>query len=167
MTLTNVQLGQAGIYSVVVINPAGSMTSSNAALTVTNLSPFASPQTNPLTINLTITLANIDNISYSYITNTTTTIKTNRLSGKTTTNTTKTVVTLTNKLEQLSSVLRWQTVTNATNYVVYYQTNFTMANWLPLLTNAASPTSPPVTMMISDPVAGPMRTYRVRGNVKQ
>ena len=167
LTLTNLQLNQAGIYSVMVINPAGSMTSSNAALTVTNQSPFASPQTNPLTIKLTITLANINNISYSYITNTTTTIKTNKLSGKTTTNTTKTVVTLTNKLEQLSSVLRWQTVTNATNYVVYYQTNFTMANWLPLLTNAASPTSPPVTMVIPDPVAGPMRTYRVRGNVKQ
>jgi hypothetical protein len=168
LTLTGVTTNQAGIYSVVVINPDGSVTSSNAVLTVTNSSPFAPAKTNH-TITLTITLTNINNISYSYITNTTTTVKTNRLRGKTTytTNTTKTVVTLTNKLEQLSSVLSWQTITNATNYVVYYKTNFAMINWLPLLTNTASPTSPPVTMMISDPVASPMRSYRVRGNLKQ
>jgi hypothetical protein len=164
LILTGVTTNQAGIYSVAVINPDGSVTSSNAVLTVTNSSSFASTR-----INLTITLTNINNISYSYITNTTTTVKTNRSHGKTThtTTTTKTVVTLTNKLEQLSSVIEWQTITNATNYVVYYTTNFTMINWLPLLTNTASPTSPPVTMMISDPVADPMRSYRVRGMLKQ
>jgi len=78
----------------------------------------------------------------------------------------KLTITMTNK-PVLASVLSWQTITNATNYVVFYRTNFTMTNWLPLVTNTASPTSPPVTMMISDPVAGPMRSYRVRGNVKQ
>ena len=75
-------------------------------------------------------------------------------------------ITMTNK-PVLAAVLTWQSITNATNYVVYYKTNFTMTNWLPLLTNTASPTSPPVTMRITDPVAGPMRSYRVRGNLKQ
>jgi hypothetical protein len=75
-------------------------------------------------------------------------------------------ITMTNK-PVLASVLTWQSITNATNYVVYYKTNFAMTNWLPLLTNTASPTSPPVTMRITDPVTGPMRTYRVRGNLKQ
>jgi hypothetical protein len=123
LTLTGAKTNQAGIYSVVVINPAGSAASSNAVLTVLNSSSFASTP-----INLTITMTN------------------------------KPV---------LASVLSWQTITNATNYVVFYKTNFTMTNWLPLLTNTASPTSPPVTMRISDPVAGPMRSYRVRGNMKQ
>jgi hypothetical protein len=122
LTLTNATTIQAGIYSVVVINPAGSATSSNAVLTVMNSSFLSSP------INLTITMTN------------------------------KPV---------LASVLTWQSITNATNYVVFYKTNFTMTNWLPLLTNTASPTSPPVTMRITDPVAGPMRSYRVRGNLKQ
>ena len=67
----------------------------------------------------------------------------------------------------LTAVLKWQTITNATNYV-FYKTNFATTNWL-FLTNfntPASATSPPVTVMISDPVAGPMRTYRVRVDTK-
>jgi hypothetical protein len=68
----------------------------------------------------------------------------------------------------LASVLKWQTITNATNYV-FYKTNFLMTNWLPL-TNFITPASPPsplVPVMVSDPVAGPMRTYRVRVDTKQ
>ena len=74
---------------------------------------------------------------------------------------------LTNK-PVLASLLKWQTVTKATNYV-FYKTNFTMTNWLSLTNfiTPSSPTSPPVTVMMSDPVAGPMRTYRVRVDVKQ
>jgi hypothetical protein len=75
-------------------------------------------------------------------------------------------ITTTNK-PVLTAVLKWQTITNATNYV-FYKTNFATTNWL-FLTNfntPASATSPPVTVMVSDPVAGPMRTYRVRVDIK-
>jgi FG-GAP-like repeat/Immunoglobulin domain/IPT/TIG domain/Immunoglobulin I-set domain len=44
LTLTNVQLGDAGIYYVVVTNLQGSVTSSNAVLTVTNQSPHITVQ---------------------------------------------------------------------------------------------------------------------------
>jgi hypothetical protein len=75
-------------------------------------------------------------------------------------------ITMTNK-PVLTAVLKWQTTTNATNYV-FYKTNFVTTNWT-FLTNfntPASATSPPVTVMISDPVASPMRTYRVRVDTK-
>ena len=68
----------------------------------------------------------------------------------------------------LTSLLTWQTIANATNYAVFYKTNFAMTNWLPL-TNISTPalaTSPPVTMMISDPVTNFMRAYRVRADLK-
>jgi hypothetical protein len=122
LTLTGVTTNQAGIYSVVVINAAGSVTSSNAVLTV-NASTNSSSS---MVVNLTITTTN------------------------------KPVHAV---------VLKWQTITNATNYV-FYKTNFATTNWT-FLTNfitPASPTSPPVT--ISDPIAGPMRTYRVRVDTK-
>jgi len=41
LTLTNVQLTDAGLYSVAVTNAVGFMTSSNATLTVTGLHHFA------------------------------------------------------------------------------------------------------------------------------
>jgi Concanavalin A-like lectin/glucanases superfamily/Immunoglobulin domain/Lectin C-type domain/Chitobiase/beta-hexosaminidase C-terminal domain len=43
LALTNIQPGQAGNYFVVISNPAGSATSSNALLTVTTLPCFAPP----------------------------------------------------------------------------------------------------------------------------
>jgi hypothetical protein len=75
-------------------------------------------------------------------------------------------LTMTNK-PVLAAVLQWQTTTNATNYV-FYKTNFATTNWLSLtnFNTPASATSPPVTVMISDPVTGPMRTYRVRVDTK-
>ena len=52
--------------------------------------------------------------------------------------------------------------------IVFYKTNLMMTNWL-TLTNfitPASPAWPPVPVMMSDPVSGPMRAYRVRVDVK-
>jgi hypothetical protein len=64
-------------------------------------------------------------------------------------------------------VLTWQTITNAATNYVFYKTNLTMINWLSLtnIITPASVTSSPVT--VSDPVAGPMRAYRVRVDKKQ
>ena len=76
-------------------------------------------------------------------------------------------ITMTNK-PGLASLLTWQTIANATNYAVFYKTNFTMTNWLSL-TNIYTPalaTSPPVTVMISDPVTNSMRAYRVRADIQ-
>jgi hypothetical protein len=67
----------------------------------------------------------------------------------------------------LAAVLKWQTITNATNFV-FYKTNFTMTNWLPL-TNFITPaaTSSPVTVTVSEPATNKMRAYRVRVDVKK
>jgi hypothetical protein len=76
-------------------------------------------------------------------------------------------ITTTNK-PVLTSLLTWQTIADATNYAVFYKTNFTMTNWLSL-TNIFTPalaTSPPVTVIIFDPVTNSMRAYRVRADMQ-
>jgi hypothetical protein len=80
-------------------------------------------------------------------------------------------ITMTNKPVP-ASLLQWQKVTPGASYVtnyVFYKTNLIMANWL-TLTNfitPASPAWPPAPVMMSDPVAGSMRAYRVRVDIKQ
>jgi hypothetical protein len=80
-------------------------------------------------------------------------------------------ITMTNK-PALASVLQWQKVSPAASYVtnyVFYKTNLMMTNWL-TLTNFITPASatwPPVPVMMTNPVAGPMRVYRVRVDTKQ
>ena len=76
-------------------------------------------------------------------------------------------ITTTNK-PVAASVLTWQTIPNATNYAVFYKTNLIMTNWLSLtnIYTPASATSPPVTVMISDPVTNSMRAYRVRADMQ-
>ena len=71
-----------------------------------------------------------------------------------------------------AAVLKWQKATLATGYVtnyVFYKTNLMMPNWL-TLTNFITPASsawPPVPVTMTNPVAGPMRFYRVRVDTKQ
>ncbi len=71
-----------------------------------------------------------------------------------------------------AAVLKWQKATLATGYVtnyVFYKTNLMMPNWL-TLTNFITPASsawPPVPVMMTNPVADPMRFYRVRVDTKQ
>ena len=79
-------------------------------------------------------------------------------------------ISVTNKPKP-ASVLQWQKVTPGASYVtnyVFYKTNLMMTNWL-TLTNFITPASsawPPVPVMMSDPVAGSMRIYRVRVDTK-
>jgi hypothetical protein len=80
-------------------------------------------------------------------------------------------ITMTNKPAPVS-MLQWKKVSPGASYVtnfVFYKTNLMMTNWL-TLTNFITPASsawPPVPVMMSDPVAGSMRAYRVRVDIKQ
>jgi len=79
-------------------------------------------------------------------------------------------ITMTNKPVR-TLLLNWRQVTPGASYVtnyVFYKTNLLMTNWL-TLTNFITPASsawPPVPVMMSDPVSGPLRAYRVRVDVK-
>ena len=79
-------------------------------------------------------------------------------------------ITMTNKPVR-ASLLNWRQVTPGASYVtnyVFYKTNLLMTNWL-TLTNFITPASsawPPVPVMMSDPVSGSLRAYRVRVDVK-
>jgi endonuclease/exonuclease/phosphatase family metal-dependent hydrolase len=52
LTVTNAQLADAGAYSVIITNVAGSITSSVATLTVTNSSPIITPQPQSQAVSL-------------------------------------------------------------------------------------------------------------------
>ena len=68
----------------------------------------------------------------------------------------------------MASILKWRTIANATNYVLY-KTDLTTTNWLPLVNFITPPsgTSSLVTVTYTDPATNSMRTYRVRVDLKQ
>jgi hypothetical protein len=141
LTLTGVTNSDAGTYSVTVMNVAGSTVSTNAILTV-NPSILSGGQ-----LNFTIATTNLPVPPAPQ--------------GQMIANASSPTSSV------LAAVLKWQTITNATNFV-FYKTNFTMTNWLPL-TNFITPaaTSSPVTVTVSEPATNKMRDYRVRVDVKK
>lgn len=71
VTLTNVQTSQAGLYSVVVSNPFGSTTSSNATLTVflpptITVQPISQTLTQGATLNLSVTATGSPTLTYQW-----------------------------------------------------------------------------------------------------
>jgi uncharacterized delta-60 repeat protein len=71
VTLTNVQTNQAGLYSVVVSNPFGNTTSSNATLTVflpptITVQPVSQTLTNGATLNLSVTATGSPTLTYQW-----------------------------------------------------------------------------------------------------
>ncbi|MEQ2007905.1 MAG: immunoglobulin domain-containing protein [Limisphaerales bacterium] len=71
VTLTNVQPSQAGLYSVVISNPFGTTTSSNATLTVLVpptiiVQPVSQSLTNGATLNLSVTATGSPTLTYQW-----------------------------------------------------------------------------------------------------
>jgi uncharacterized delta-60 repeat protein len=71
LTLTNVQSAQAGLYSVVINNPFGATTSSNATLTVLLpptiiVQPVSQNLTNGATLNLSVTATGSPTLTYQW-----------------------------------------------------------------------------------------------------
>ncbi len=90
LTITNAQTTNSGNYAVIVTNRAGSVTSSNAVLTVTNIPPTITvqpiSQTNGVGTNVTLTVAATGTapLSYQWQVNGTNLVNGGQFSGATT-----------------------------------------------------------------------------------
>ena len=140
LTITKAQTNNSGIYSVVITNVAGSVTSSNALLTVTNVpvTITAQPQSQAVPVGTNVTLAVTATgtlpLSYQWQANGTDLVDGGRISGSTTSqlvitnaqtsdSATNYLVIVSNVLGAVTSSIAIVTVTNIPPAIIAQPTN--------------------------------------------